>query len=308
MLSMAMVSCYEDYIHDFAYTSVSFPYQVNTRTIVVGEGMKIEIGVALGGVSQNTRDRNVSFILNNSLVTPAILSAMKTGTAYIKESVLSVTTLLPIPANYYTLSDNSKMVIKSGQHMGSIVLKADSTSFLADPATLMASYAIPLYITEADADSILEPKRYSVIGLKYENMLFGNYWHGGVTTIKDVAGTTLQTIKYYTTIPVPDNKIWKLTTVAPMALTINGYSDQTTGKAEMRITLNGGNVTVNSVTGSTKVIIPDGTSSYNQATKLQDRKIILSYKYANLDGTTSYAQDTLTFRNRLRDGVNEWQN
>ena len=30
-------------------------------------------------------------------------------------------------------------------------------------------------------------------------------------------------------------------------------------------------------------------------------------KYVNSDGNTCYAQDTLTFRNRLRDGVNEWQ-
>ncbi len=77
---------------------------------------------------------------------------------------------------------------------------------------------IPLYITAADADSIIEPKRYTVIGMKYENMLFGNYWHGGVTIVKDASGITIQTINYYTTIPVPANKIGRLTTVAPNAL------------------------------------------------------------------------------------------
>ncbi len=66
--------------------------------------------------------------------------------------------------------------------MGSVVMKADSAAFLADAATINAAYAIPLYITAADADSILEPKRFAVIGLKYENMLFGTYWHGGVTS------------------------------------------------------------------------------------------------------------------------------
>lgn len=304
---MAMVSCYDDFLKDFDYSAVYFPYQIDVRTLVVGEGMKIEIGVGLGGVSENTIARNVAFNIDNSLITPAILTKMKAGTAYIKESVTGVGTLLPLPTNYYTLSDNSSIVIKPGQHMGSVVLKADSTNFLADASTLKATYAIPLYIVSADADSIIEPKRYAVIGLKYENMLFGTYWHGGVTTIKDASGNITQTLKYYTTIPVPDNKTWKLTTVSPNALTINGYSDQTTSKAEIRVTLGGGNITISSVTGATKIILPDGTSSYNQAKLLQNRKIFLSYKFTNADGTTSYAQDTLTFRNRIQDGVNIWQ-
>jgi hypothetical protein len=40
---------------------------------------------------------------------------------------------------------------------------------------------------------------------------------------------------------------------------------------------------------------------------LQNRKILLNYKYVNAAGNTCYAKDTLTFRNRVRDGVNEWQ-
>ena len=41
--------------------------------------------------------------------------------------------------------------------------------------------------------------------------------------------------------------------------------------------------------------------------QLQNRKLFLNYRFANGDGTTTYVQDTLTFRNRIRDGVNEWQ-
>lgn len=48
--------------------------------------------------------------------------------------------------------------------------------------------AIPFRITKADADSVLVDKDYAVIGVKYENMLFGNYWHGGVTIEKDASG------------------------------------------------------------------------------------------------------------------------
>ena len=104
----------------------------------------------------------------------------------------------------------------------------------------------------------------------------------------------------------PENKIWKLTTVAPNELTVNGYGPQTTTKAEMKLTLNGGNITVSPMAGSTYTISPEGNSAFNQAKLLQDRKIFLKYTYS--DGTNTYhSTDTLTFRNRIRDGVNEWQ-
>ena len=186
-------------------------------------------------------------------------------------------------------------------------MKADSANFLANNAARIAKYMIPIYITEANADTILESKRATIIGLMYENMLFGNYWHGGVTTVKDASGTTVQTIPYYTAIPVPDSKIWSLTTIAPNALTVNGYSDKVTAKAEMVLTLDGDNIIISSATGSTFAISPDGTSNFNRAKLLQDRKLVLSYKYIDAGGNTCYAQDTLTFRNRLRDGINEWQ-
>lgn len=307
ILSVALVSCYDEYIKDFDHSGVYFTYQIDTRTVVVGEGMKIEVGVALAGVMENTIDRNVSFSINNALVTSAILTAMKNGATYIKNAVTGVTTLSPIPANYFTLSDNTKIVIKAGKHTGSVVFKADSANFLADAATINAAYALPLYINSADADTILENKRSSVIGIKYENMLFGNYWHGGVTTVKNAGGTTIQTITYRTTIPTPENTIWTLKTVAPNILVTNGYSNVTTSKGEMRLTLDGTNITVSSNTGSTFVVEPDGTSTFNRSRLLQDRRIFLSYKYVNGDGNTCYAKDTLTFRNRIRDGINEWQ-
>ena len=50
----------------------------------------------------------------------------------------------------------------------------------------------------------------------------------------------------------------------------------------------------------------DGDCSFNRAKLLQNRRIYLKYKYVK-DGLTYHATDTLTFRNRVRDGVNEWQ-
>ena len=75
----------------------------------------------------------------------------------------------------------------------------------------------------------------------------------------------------------------------------------------MVLTLNGNDIAVSSATGSTFTYQPDRASNFNRPKLLQDRKIFLSYKYVNATGNTCYATDTLTFRNRIRDGVNEWQ-
>lgn len=305
ILLVLLSSCYEDYIKDYDYNAVYFTYQTNVRTLVVGEGMKINIGVALGGVRENNIDRNVIFTINNDLVTPEILTTMKNGLNYIKQSVAAVDNLLPIPTNYYSLSSNN-IIIRKGEHVGAVVLSVDSINFLSDPATLNATYAIPLYIRSADADTILEEKRYTVIGLKYENMLFGNYWHGGVTTVKDVTGTTVETINYFTSIPAPEGTVWKLTTVGPNKLVTNGYSNNVTSKPEILLTLNGSNITVSSTNGSSVTVEPDGESIFNSPKLLQDRKLFLNYKYS-IDDRIYHVKDTLTFRNRIRDGVNEWQ-
>ena len=308
IFAIAMVSCYDDYIKDYDYSAVYFSYQNDVRSLVVGEGMKIEIGVALAGVMKNIKDRNINFILDEDLITSDLLTKMKASSdSHIKTAVSSVTTLFPLPVNYYTLSNTGTIVIKAGQHSGSVTLKVDSAAFLADPATIISTYVLPFYITTADADSIIELKRSSVVGIKYENMLFGNYLHGGVTTVKDATGTTINTINYFTTVNQGDTKIWKLTTVAPNAVASNGYSDKTsTSKKEIILTLDGTNIIVSTATGSTNTYLADGTSTYNGAKLLQNRKILLNYKYVDGDNTY-YCQDTLTFRNRIRDGVSEWQ-
>jgi hypothetical protein len=308
ILSMALVSCYEDYVKDFDYTAIYFPNNIDVRTVVVGEGLKVKIGAQLGGVMENKFDRNVNFTLNNSLVTPAVLALMKASTfAYMKTAVANVTELQPLPAGYYTLSNTSKMVINAGQHSGTVTLKVDSATFLADPLTLNPNYVIPFYINTADADTIIESKRSLVVGIKYENMLFGNYLHGGITTVKDATGTVIQTIEYYTSRTQVDAKIWKLTTIAPNTVATNGYSDKTsTTIKELTLTLDGTNIILGSATGSTNTYLTNGDNTYNGAKLLQNRKILLNYKYVSGENTYE-CKDTLTFRNRIRDGINEWQ-
>ena len=309
LLMVIMASCYEDYLKDFDYDGIYFPYQVNVRTLVVGEGMKIQVGVVLGGVRENDRDRVVQYQIDNSLINESSLTEMKNATlSHIKDAAGPVNELKLLPSSYYTLSDNSRFLIKKGEHSGTITLQADSATLLADASTIIPTYALPLRIIQADADTVLSGKEYALIGIKYENMLFGNYWHGGVTVEKDAGGNVVNTIQYFTTIPSPDARAWRLRTIEPFALVTNGVSNlSSSSKNEFKITVNGSNITISSMPGATYEILPDGTSSFNQAKLLQDRKIFLSYKYQLPSGNWCHAQDTLTFRNRIRDGVNEWQ-
>jgi hypothetical protein len=73
------------------------------------------------------------------------------------------------------------------------------------------------------------------------------------------------------------------------------------------LTLKSNNISLSNVTGSAFPFMANGECSFNNSTLLQNRKIFLKYKYVNTAGNTCYATDTLTFRNRIRDGINEWQ-
>ena len=188
-------------------------------------------------------------------------------------------------------------------------IKPDSVKFLSDPAAIIPTYALGIKVTRADSDSLLPDKSTAIIGVKFENMLFGNYWHGGITVIKDPADiNVIDTLKYYTQIPVADIKVWALKTISPNSFVTSGFSDVSSlsGK-EIILTLNGGNITVSPSIDGEYQILPDGKSMFNQAKLLQYRKIYLKYKYQDAFGNWCHAQDTLTFRNRIRDGVNEWQ-
>lgn len=305
---MAIVtSCYEDYVKDYDFDGIYFPNPINVRTVVVGEGLKIRVGAQLGGVLKNTKDRKVNFVNDNSLVTSAVLKKMQDHSWFwVSEPTSKVNTLLPLPSDYFTLSDPGKIIIEKGWHSGYVTLTIDSIKFLSDITTINPIYAIPFRIISADADTIIESLSTTVIGLKYENMLFGNYLHGGVTTIKNLEGITVETLRYNTTVNQSDKEIMRLTTVAPNAIVTNGYSITRSNKQEILLTLNGNEITVSSTPQSSIKIEADGQSSFNGSKLLQGRKLFLNYKYVQ-DGFTYHCQDTLTFRNRIRDGVNEWQ-
>lgn len=308
ILIFTMTSCYDDYVKDYKYDAVYFTYQYDVRTFVVGEGMKFDFGVGLGGVMTNDKQRVVNYRIDTTLITPAALAAMKASSiTYIKSEMTPVNALSLLLPNLYTLTDAGKFIIEKGKNVGRVTIRPDSAAFLADPKSLSPNYVLPLVITSADADSILPLKKTTIIGVKYENMLFGNYWHGGQTIRYTAANVVKDTLKYFTAIPSAESKVWVLKTTAPFELTVNGYANITGTKQELKLALNGSNIAIGSAIGSTFAYSANGDCTFNRAKLLQNRKIYLKYKYVDASGYTCYATDTLTFRNRIRDGVNEWQ-
>ncbi len=310
ILSVAMVSCYDNYITDFVYTGIYFPYQKDVRTFVVGEGMQFEVGAALGGVRDNTKDRNVSFEFDNSLITPALLTSMQVASQpYIKNPSIPVAALLALPANYYTISNSNTMVIKTGQHSGTVIIKPDSVIFLNDSLkTIYSTYVLPFRITAADADSIRTGKSTNVVGVRFENILFGNYWHGGAAKVSMYKQPNVDsaTIVYRYAVNDIASKIWTLTTTGPRTLVSNGFFNQTTTKTELKLVLKGTTIFVSTAAGSTNTYLQAGECTFNNAKLLQYRKIFLKYSFISKNKTYN-CTDTLVFRNRLRDGINEWQ-
>ena len=91
----------------------------------------------------------------------------------------------------------------------------------------------------------------------------------------DATGEVVSSEEYELVLPQADGKTYVLTTVDDKTVKTNKVG---TKAGEMLLTFNG-----------------------------KDRKMTLNYSYSNGDGTTTYVNDYLQFRNRIRDGVNEWQ-
>lgn len=320
---LAVSGCYDPYVVDYDQSAVYVAYQYDLRSLVVGEDMKFDFGAVLGGVISNDRDRTVRLEINDDLVTgdlstfggdapftalEGMLGTAPVGTlsqSYVTDEVgaAGLEALTPLPSSHYSVSDNGKIVIKSGKHTGTVTLTASPEAFLSDEHVgPKPYYAIGWKITSADADTVLLSKSFGVIAIKCENRFFGDWYHGGKSKMTAADGSTTETA-YPTRIPADANtaEVYTLTTVSPYVLEVNCFHNDREGK--MLITASDGGVKVSSEDGR----ITDTGSGWNNAKLLQDRKLFLNYKYTGADGSVTEVSDTLSFRNRIRDGINEWQ-
>lgn len=284
LIIIGVTGCkYDDYMIDYKYTAVYFPVTAKARTFVVGENKSIEMGIVLGGKRENKTDEWVDFEIDPTIIPTGF-------------------TLLP--ASYYTLSDNSKFIIPTGKMQGAITLTIDTAKFLNDPLAIQAKYVLPVKLTDTSADTILPAQSFQVLNLKFESRQFGNYYHNGVTNVTNAAGVS-STIVYHQAEPVT-NAInnWSLSSVTPYTLKTDGISNQKGGvNNTFNITVkNDNSVVVGKNAASNIAVSQNGACTYNPS----KREFYLKYTYVNA-GSTYQVTDTLIFRNRILDGVNQWR-
>lgn len=205
---------------DYDYTAVYFAYQTPVRTIVLGEDIydttldnehKCQILATMGGVYENKNEVEISFRVDNTLCD-------------------GVTNVVPMPANYYSLSSDNSMIIKSGAIMGGVVVQL-TDAFFADPLSTKTTYVIPLQMTNVkNADKIITgtptvpdpnrliaadwdavPKDYILYAVKYINPWDAVYVRRGRDNISrnDTARTEIRHQKY-----VEKDEVCKLNTIS----------------------------------------------------------------------------------------------
>lgn len=188
---------------DFDYTTGYFPYQFPVRTIIKGNYIydntndnnhTFLISAAMGGVYDNTANRTLYFIVDEGLCKEAYFA---------KDDPI-----LPLPAAYYTLSDNQKIVIPPGSMSGSIEVRL-TEAFFNDPAAIKNTYVVPIRITSiSNLDSLLQgnaslnnadprvandwsvaPRHFTMFCVKYINPFHGSFLYYGKATSKEEDGS-----------------------------------------------------------------------------------------------------------------------
>ncbi|APY11591.1 hypothetical protein BWZ22_10215 [Seonamhaeicola sp. S2-3] len=202
-IALVLMACenQENEFDDFGSTSVYFPFQTPVRTLIQGKydlgfnendnNGRFEIGVTMTGVYENNKDRKVYFELEPELIDPVEL-----GVDSVNVKVL--------PSSYYTIEQESPVTIPAGSIKGRIPVQL-TDAFFEDPLSFAeygeVHYVIPLRITDyEELDSLLtgvpaegvtnpikiktedwqiQPKDYTLFGIKYMNKYQGIYLRRG---------------------------------------------------------------------------------------------------------------------------------
>jgi hypothetical protein len=273
LAAFVLSSCkkYDSYITDFDYNVVYFGTQKPVRTIVAYDDMSFKVGVTIGGVRENPTDQTIKYQID-----PTLLTTVAGASAF---------TLLP--PSYYTLSDNSTMIIPKGKLIGDVTVTLNKALFTADPKSLTNVYALPLRIVSSTTDSILKgsatvaAKDYTILVVKYISPYHGTYYQKGKET--DLATNVASS---YTNKDLSRNITLDLAT-----LSLNAVKSPNAGKsANVPLNLNISNNTAVTITGNTANSV-SGSGTYDPTAK----SFYLNYKYTNAAKNYSVL-DTLILR------------
>lgn len=191
----------ENEFDDFGITTTWFPYQSPARTLILGNydvgfndndnAFKFEIGAKLSGLYENTVNRSFFYEIDESLL----------------DTVADVEAL---PSSYYSIETPSPVTIPAGRMDGRLVVQLND-DFFNDPKSFYPkkdsiNYVIPIRITRIEnidslltglpADGIVnphrlvesdwevQPKDYTLFGIKYINKYHGFYFKRGADQVQ----------------------------------------------------------------------------------------------------------------------------
>ncbi len=293
-LACVLASCYDEFRVDNPTSAVAFSTAdggsgvvgVLHRSVVKDEGLKLEAGIYLAGILDNRKDRWADFVVDPSLMDNAAIK--KLGYEL-------------MPASYYTLSNPSRFEIKSGSTLGKVTIVLDSVKFLSDPKAVKNIYAIPFRLTATSEDSILATQNTKIIVVKYINHFSGFYDQTSVVTSFSADGVqkskaNVKNVLTFTTL--------SLDTVVANGM-VNMINTTKISAYEMKLVVNPDkSVKIsNTAASAANVIVPTGSNTYDPKTST----FVLNYKVVSANNSYQTASTTLVWRNRIRDGINEWR-
>jgi len=302
---------------DYEYQSIYFPFQSPVRTIILGDesvgdnAIDLEhafsIGVTMGGVYENNKDRVVEVAL-----APELAENIRNADG---------DTLEILPAEYYT-ADFSQVVIPKGSFVGKIRVDLNDI-FFEDPLSTSTHYVIPVRITDAGEDTVLsgvpipidtvaendpripdhweiQPQDYTIFGVKYINETHGMYLLRGART-----NTATDSVTSYSARFLTSNSMTRLSTVSLTENVMNIVGGTNKGGTyQMRLTFNNANKTVTVSQLDTTTVAVNGSGVYFSQDDaesegyngIKHRTVYLDYTYFDPADSTSYnAKDSLVF-------------
>lgn len=318
LIILSLFSCKNDdwNFPDNAYSTVYFSYQYPVRTLMMGEDEnwntdldnlhKCKIMGTWGGGYSNPKDVTIDFAVDESLCNNLVF---KNNSAKV----------IPMPAEYYSLSSN-KIIISKGAVAGGVEVQL-TDAFFSDPLALTRNYVIPMVMVKAyNVDSILRgktdnpnpnrcvsgdwsilPKDYILYAVKYINEWDGNYLRRGkdVVTKDGKSETIIRRTKY-----VEDNSVSKLNTKSLSKLEFPlTYKDDSGNNIAVSLLLNFDDKGKCSVISSTNNVKASGNGEFvkkgeKKSWGNKDRNA-LYLDYTVTIGSTTYAtKDTLVVKDR----------
>lgn len=313
---------------DYNLQAVYFPVQLPVRTLSLGEDridntldreFKLDIGVSIGGMYQNTKDWTVDYKVDPTLVNKVyVYSSPQTYTTNTK--------VIALPQAYYILTPVTTVTIPKGSFNGLIRVQL-TDAFFNDTVALSGRYVIPLKITDTSADSILQgkaaitgadpritaqwnpnqsPKDWVLYGINYVNPYHGTWLHRGKDIRTNILSTVVDTV-IFRTLYVEKDALIKLTSTGRKNAISNGLGNKLGTNMSMLLNFANDKGTPGDITISkspTSIYTVTGTGHYQDIATSTEKWTDLTWqsmylRYTYNDGTyTHQVKDTLVFRDR----------